>query len=175
MNSGLHLIDAGFIHLYPTLVKTVFQYQKEVEMTKQFVAIILFFILISQMRIISQENSLRAWIERLDDSTLNVQINGVDTKRPTDPFDFNWGDGTITTGWFPQHHTYNVQGDFQVRIVSHYQGGTSDSTSVEVVFKSLRQPKSTSQDTTIQPSPPDTQSTSTSHQLQSRVKQKPPP
>lgn len=38
----------------------------------------------------------------LDSATGVVVINGADTRRPTVPFTFEWGDGQTSTGFFPQ-------------------------------------------------------------------------
>ena len=34
------------------------------------------------------------------------------------PFSFSWGDGTVSTGWFPQSHTYNSPGNLQVCVTA---------------------------------------------------------
>jgi hypothetical protein len=48
-----------------------------------------------------------------------VTVNGVANSNAcqsgqSQPFSFNWGDGTISSGWFPQSHTYNSRGNFEV-------------------------------------------------------------
>jgi hypothetical protein len=50
---------------------------------------------------------IQLWTLSQDSSTWTVQINGVDPRQPTHtPFKWIWGDGAVTTGWFPQTHTY---------------------------------------------------------------------
>ena len=36
-----------------------------------------------------------------------VTINGGDTRQPGTPFSWQWGDGSTTSGFFPQSHTYS--------------------------------------------------------------------
>jgi hypothetical protein len=61
----------------------------------------------------------------LDSSTKTVVINGVDTARPTTPFQFDWGDGTVTSGFFPQTKTY-VEGGraYRISVMATYQDGS---------------------------------------------------
>ena len=47
------------------------------------------------------------YVEQVDVQTGIVRVNGVDTRSPSVPFSWNWGDGSINTGWFPQEHTYS--------------------------------------------------------------------
>jgi hypothetical protein len=60
-----------------------------------------------------------------------VTINGVANSDACQsgqlqPFSFNWGDGTISTGWFPQSHTYNSPGNFQICVTATDSfGGTT--------------------------------------------------
>jgi YVTN family beta-propeller protein len=52
-----------------------------------------------------------------------ITVNGVANSnacqsQPLQPFSFNWGDGIVGTGWFPQSHTYNSSGNFQVCVTA---------------------------------------------------------
>lgn len=52
-----------------------------------------------------------------------VTVNGVANSNAChsgqlQPFSFNWGDGRISTGWFPQVHTYNSPGNFEVCVTA---------------------------------------------------------
>lgn len=49
-------------------------------------------------------------VELVDNQTGIVRVNGVDTRSPSVPFTWNWGDGSLNTGWFPQQHTYTNKG-----------------------------------------------------------------
>ena len=55
----------------------------------------------------SATGKLQLWITSLNGATGAVQISGVDTRDPTTPFTWNWGDGATTLGFFPQSHTYS--------------------------------------------------------------------
>jgi hypothetical protein len=58
-------------------------------------------------------------ITALNNSTGFVQVNGVDSRRPTSSFTWNWGDGTTTPAFFPQSHTYaNVQQNYTLQVVA---------------------------------------------------------
>ena len=50
--------------------------------------------------------SLKVWVINKNRETGEVAISGVDTRQPTIPFTWEWGDGTTSQGWFPQEHTY---------------------------------------------------------------------
>jgi hypothetical protein len=64
-----------------------------------------------------------------------VSITGVDTATPSLPFTWDWGDGTVYDGWFPQSHTYsNKNINYIVIVTAHYSGGITDSTKVLVRF-----------------------------------------
>jgi hypothetical protein len=77
--------------------------------------------------------SLALWVASVDASSHTVVINGADTRRPSIPMTFDWGDGTVTTGFFPQTHTYAVGGQYTVRVTAHYAGGLEGQTSTAVV------------------------------------------
>ena len=63
-----------------------------------------------------------------------VTINGIDTRRPTTAFTFDWGDGTETEGWFPQTHLYqDVSRNCKVTVVADC-GATQAEATVPVVF-----------------------------------------
>jgi PKD repeat protein len=52
-----------------------------------------------------------------------VTVNGVANSNACQPeslqpFSFNWGDGTVSAGWFPQVHTYNSAGSFEVCVTA---------------------------------------------------------
>jgi hypothetical protein len=52
-----------------------------------------------------------------------VTVNGVANSKacqpePLQPFSFNWGDATVSMGWFPQGHTYNSPGSFEVCVTA---------------------------------------------------------
>src|ERR1035437_8535933 len=52
-----------------------------------------------------------------------ITLNGTDTARPTIPFTFTWGDGTFSTGFFPQTKTYSQSGAFSIWVTAQYGGG----------------------------------------------------
>jgi PKD repeat protein len=52
-----------------------------------------------------------------------VTINGVANSNACQssqlqPFSFNWGDGSVGTGWFPHSHAYNSRGNFEVCVTA---------------------------------------------------------
>ena len=80
--------------------------------------------------------TLSAWVETLNPSG-SVTILGVDTAQPpaSTPFTFVWGDGSATTGYFPQAHTYvNPAQNYIVTITIHENSGGTQQVQVPVLF-----------------------------------------
>ena len=79
--------------------------------------------------------TLSASIMSHDMASGTVTINGVDSRRPTTPFRFDWGDGVASQGGFPASHTYpDRTRNYVVTITSTYPDGSTDSTAVAVRF-----------------------------------------
>jgi hypothetical protein len=69
------------------------------------------------------------------DATGVIEINGVDTRRPTTPFTWIWGDGKVSQGWFPQYHSYpDNRSDYTVKVISHENDQTTDCAQIVVHF-----------------------------------------
>ena len=69
--------------------------------------------------------------------TGQVTVNGGDSRGPTIPFTWDWGDGNIEDGWFPMQHTYADTGrNYAVAVTAHYGDGTSDRTQTPIYFTS---------------------------------------
>jgi hypothetical protein len=80
-------------------------------------------------------STLSLWIQELNLTTGAVTINGVDTQSPTLPFTWDWGDGTVVDGWFPQTHTYTDRArNYLVKVSSHYSNGSTGEESILVRF-----------------------------------------
>jgi hypothetical protein len=74
-------------------------------------------------------------IESINRSNGNVSINGNDSKAPSIPFTWIWGDGNINSGWFPQSHSYvDITKNYIVKVVSHYSNGKTDTCETTVNF-----------------------------------------
>jgi hypothetical protein len=57
---------------------------------------------------------------------LQVDINGVALPGASvTSINWLWGDGTQTTGFFPQSHTYLSYGEYTVYVVAHYNDGST--------------------------------------------------
>lgn len=70
------------------------------------------------------------------DPTGATTINGGDTRQPTLPFTFSWGDGTTSPGWFPASHTYaDTTRNYLVRVTAHYSATEQDFVDVPVRFR----------------------------------------
>ena len=63
-----------------------------------------------------------------------VEVNGVDTQQPDTPFEFAWGDGSTTSGWFPAQHTYANAGQNYVSTITATENNGSTETASAVVF-----------------------------------------
>jgi len=78
-------------------------------------------------------------ITGLDLNTGVVNVNGGDYRRPiATPFTWNWGDGSITQGWFPQSHVYaNTTHDYMLQVTSHEDDGLTDCARILIpIYKS---------------------------------------
>ncbi|MHC1679197.1 MAG: stalk domain-containing protein [Candidatus Cryosericum sp.] len=79
--------------------------------------------------------TLWAHVLRIAASTGSVTIGGADTRQPSIPFTFSWGDETTTEGWFDESHVYADRSrDYFVRVTAHYSVSESDSVGVLVRF-----------------------------------------
>jgi uncharacterized protein (TIGR03437 family) len=64
-----------------------------------------------------------------------VQVNGVDTRGPTAPFTWDWDDGAVTQGFFPQMHTYaDTSQNYMLQVISHENDGTSSCAAISIPF-----------------------------------------
>jgi hypothetical protein len=80
-------------------------------------------------------HTLSASLESIDTATGVVEINGVDTQCPTTPFTWIWGDGSLSSGFFPQLHTYTDKNrNYVTRVVANYSGGGHDTVEMVVPF-----------------------------------------
>lgn len=85
--------------------------------------------------ILGNISSLAVSVENINNNTGEVTLNGADTKSPTIPFTWDWDDGNVTTGWFPQTHTYfDKTRNYIVKVTSHYTDGETDIAEVLVRF-----------------------------------------
>jgi len=81
--------------------------------------------------------TLSVGVTSLNQMSGQVTLNGGDTQRPTIPFTWDWGDGSVSQGWFPQTHTYaDTTKNYVVTVTSHYSQGTTASSEVLVRFTS---------------------------------------
>jgi len=79
--------------------------------------------------------TLSVGIQSINAATRQVTIGGGDTRMPTIPFTFDWGDGNTTSGFFNALHTYaDASRNYVVRVTAHYSGGATDSVDVAVHF-----------------------------------------
>jgi hypothetical protein len=68
--------------------------------------------------------SLSLHVESVNATNGLVLITGVDTRQPSTPFTWQWGDGSVTSGFFPQSHTYtNRMTNCVVSVIAFYSGG----------------------------------------------------
>ena len=78
---------------------------------------------------------LQLAIVGMNSTTGAVQVNGVDTRGPSTPFTWNWGDGTTTQGFFPQSHTYaNVKQNYTLQVTSKENDGSTDCAQLSITF-----------------------------------------
>jgi uncharacterized protein (TIGR03437 family) len=64
-----------------------------------------------------------------------VVVNGADTAEPTTPFQWAWGDGSMTSGFFPQQHVYgSTSQNYVVAITATENNGSMQQFSLPVFF-----------------------------------------
>lgn len=86
-------------------------------------------------RYLFKHPTLYVSLASVDRSTGEVTVVGYDSKNPSTPFTFDWGDGTINNGKFPQEHCYpNVTSNYFIQITAHYSDGEADSLKKLVLF-----------------------------------------
>lgn len=79
--------------------------------------------------------TLEVQIHAINLSNGNVSVTGYDSRNPTIPFTWDWGDGNVTEGWFPQVHTYsNLGQNYFLKVIAHYSATESDSVKLVVRF-----------------------------------------
>ncbi len=65
-----------------------------------------------------------------------VQVDAVDTREPTTPFTWNWGDGATTQGFSPQAHTYTyLNQNYLVQVTLHENDGSTDCSQIPLDFQ----------------------------------------
>jgi hypothetical protein len=80
-------------------------------------------------------STLSLSVQSVNASTGSVSVNGGDSQAPTTPFTWNWGDGNITNGFFPQSHAYaSVAKNYILTVIAHYSGGKQDSAKTAIRF-----------------------------------------
>jgi len=81
-------------------------------------------------------STLSVFIQSIDPGTGIVNANGGDSRMPTTPFTWDWGDGNVTQGFFPQQHTYgDTTRNYIITVTAHYSGGGMDSVEILVLFQ----------------------------------------
>jgi len=73
-------------------------------------------------------------LDSLNLITGEVVINGVDMKAIA-PFNFDWGDETTSSGYFPQNHIYqDISKNYVVKVVAYYSNNDTDQEQIVVTF-----------------------------------------
>lgn len=60
---------------------------------------------------------MRLWAENVHPCSRQVKVNGV-LVGVEGPWRWDWGDGTKSTGWFPQTHSYASENMYTIRVTS---------------------------------------------------------
>jgi hypothetical protein len=78
--------------------------------------------------------TLSAYVQSMN-SNGTVVVNGVDTAQPDTPFQFSWGDGASTSGFFTQQHVYsNASQNYVITVTATENSGTTQQFSFPVFF-----------------------------------------
>jgi len=88
-------------------------------------------------QLFSKPSSISLCIDKIGMKTGKVIINGTDTKQPSTPFTWNWGDERTTKGWFPQRHTYSdLTRNYIIKVISNYPKNKTDFEEIIIRFVS---------------------------------------
>ena len=80
-------------------------------------------------------STLSVSLTNVDTTSGVVNANGGDSQCPTTPFTWDWGDGNVTSGFFPQQHTYSdLAQNYIIALTSHYTGGGTDTSWTQARF-----------------------------------------
>ena len=80
-------------------------------------------------------STLSSYLETIDKTSGDVVVNGTDSRQPTIPSTFNWGDGTVDSNFFPANHKYSDTNiNYVVTVTAHYSDGTTGSAKTVVRF-----------------------------------------
>ena len=78
--------------------------------------------------------TLSAFVQSMN-SNGTVVVNGVDSQGPNTPFQWSWGDGSSTTGWFPQTHVYaSASQNYAITITATENSGATQRFSFPLFF-----------------------------------------
>lgn len=88
---------------------------------------------VSYRQAVDLERSLSLALPAVEGAS--VFLDGGDSRCPTTPFTFEWGDGSRDESFFPARHTYAGDGGrYTVRVTAHYADGSSDTVATAVVL-----------------------------------------
>lgn len=79
--------------------------------------------------------AFEAFISKSSKKLAWVEINGVDSRRPSNPFKFIWGDADTTLSWFPATHEYpDGNLPYTLTIISNLNDGITDTIYCDIAF-----------------------------------------
>jgi hypothetical protein len=80
-------------------------------------------------------STLSLYVDSINTGTGYVNVNGGDSRCPTNPFDWYWGDGNYSSGFFPLSHTYgNTEINYIVKVIANYSSGWKDTAELLIRF-----------------------------------------
>lgn len=88
--------------------------------------------------VLSEVPTMYVNVKSVDKTTGNVVIRGGNSRKPTTLFLWNWGDGSVTKGSFPQEHIYTDRTqNYIVKVKACYPDSSSETVEAFVRFVSL--------------------------------------
>jgi len=80
-------------------------------------------------------STLSVQIHAINYDTGNIAVTGYDSRAPSIPFTWDWGDGNVNDGFFPQNHNYSdMTKNYLITVISHYSSMEHDTVEVMVRF-----------------------------------------
>lgn len=82
-----------------------------------------------------ESSTLSLYIKSLNRDTGKLIVRGRDSRNPKTPISWNWGDGNVDKGFFPQEHTYSDKSkNYVVTATALYEKDKTDSVQLLVRF-----------------------------------------
>jgi hypothetical protein len=85
--------------------------------------------------IFGKSSSLSGYLKSINSTNGQVELAGYDSRKTSTLYTWDWGDGNVTQGFFPQKHIYkNLDTNYIVRVIANYSNTERDTVKLFVRF-----------------------------------------